>query len=225
MAGSLQVWVLLRACARGPPAVSAVGPARPGRRALPGYPDDGVVLHRHPFLSLVTLLYLGFVALVTLTPGNEQPDYAGLAGRVLARLERYPELEPVTSRLSVERVEFLANIGLFVPLGMFVLLLVGTRLWLVAFAVGIVLTSMIESVQREIPGRVSDPRDVAANSIGMFVGIAVAMVLTLPGTLRRRRERMRRVLAISVLARGRWVATAARPAPSRRSSSEEGRRE
>ena len=150
------------------------------------------MLHRHPFLSLVTLLYLGFVALVTLTPGNEQPDYAGLAGRVLARLERYPELEPVTSRLSVERIEFLANIGLFVPLGMFVLLLVGTRLWLVAFTAGIVLTSMIESVQREIPGRVSDPRDVAANSIGMFVGIAVAIVLTLPGTLRRRRERLGR---------------------------------
>ena len=150
------------------------------------------MLHRHPFLSLVTLLYLGFVALVTLTPGNEQPDYAGLAGRVLARLERYPALDPVTSRLSVERVEFLANIGLFVPLGMFVLLLVGTRLWLVAFTVGIVLTSMIESVQREIPGRVSDPRDVAANSIGMFVGIAVAIVLTLPGTLRRRRERVGR---------------------------------
>lgn len=148
------------------------------------------MLHRHPLLSLLTLLYLGFVALVTLTPGNEQPDYAGLAGRVLARLEQYPELEPVTSRLSVERIEFIANIGLFVPLGMFVLLLVGTRLWLVAFIVGIVLTSMIESVQREIPGRVSDPRDVAANSIGMFVGIAVAIVLTLPGALRRRRERM-----------------------------------
>ena len=50
------------------------------------------MLHRHPFLSLLTLLYLGFVGLVTLTPGQEQPDYAGLAGRVLARLvlERGP---------------------------------------------------------------------------------------------------------------------------------------
>jgi VanZ family protein len=147
------------------------------------------VLHRHPFLSLLTLLYLGFVGLVTLTPAEEQPDYAGLAGRVLARLERYSDLDPLTSRLSVERIEFLANIGLFVPLGVFLLLLVGSRLWFVALAAGIVLTSMIERVQREIPGRVSDPRDVAANSIGMFVGIAVAMVLTLPGTLRRRRRR------------------------------------
>ena len=150
------------------------------------------MLHRHPFLSLLTLVYLAFVGLVTLTPGEEQPDYAGLAGRVLARLERYPDLDPVTSRLSIERIEFLANIALFVPLGMFLLLLVGSRLWLVALAAGIVLTSMIESVQREIPGRVSDPRDVAANSIGMFLGIALAMVLTLPGTLRRRRERVQR---------------------------------
>ena len=56
-------------------------------------------------------------------------------------------------------------------------------------AAGIVLTSMIEAVQREIPGRVSDPRDVVANSIGMFLGIALAIVLTLPATMRRRRER------------------------------------
>lgn len=147
------------------------------------------MLHRHPFLSLLTLLYLGFVGLVTLTPGSEQPDYSAWAARVLARLERYPDLDPLTSRLSVERVEFLANIGLFIPLGVFLLLLVGTRLWLVALAAGIVLTSMIENIQREIPGRVSDPRDVAANSIGMFIGIALAIVLTLPSALRRRRER------------------------------------
>lgn len=147
------------------------------------------MLHRHPFLSLLTLLYLGFVGLVTLTPGSDSPDYSDLAARVLARLQRYPDLDPLTSRLSVERVEFLANIGLFVPLGVFLLLLVGTRLWFVAVMAGIVLTSMIEAVQKEIPGRVSDPRDVAANSIGMFVGVALAVLLTLPATLRRNRER------------------------------------
>ncbi len=147
------------------------------------------MLHRHPILGLLTVLYLGFVGLVTLTPGSGAPDYQEIAARVLARLRRYPDLDPLTSRLSIERIEFLANIGLFVPLGMFLLLLVGTRLWLVALAAGIVLTTMIEAVQREIPGRVSDPRDVAANTIGMFLGIALAMLLTLPATLRRRRER------------------------------------
>lgn len=147
------------------------------------------MLHRHPFLSLLTLLYLAFVGLVTLTPASEQTDYAWWAARVLARLARYPDLDPLTTRLSVERVEFLANIGLFVPLGVFLLLLVGSRGWWVALVAGIVLTSMIENVQRSIPGRVPDPRDVAANSIGMFLGIVVALVLTLPATLRRRRER------------------------------------
>ena len=48
-------------------------------------------------------------------------------GRVLARIQRYPDLDPLTCRLTIERIEFVANIGLFVPLGMFLLLLVGTR--------------------------------------------------------------------------------------------------
>ena len=147
------------------------------------------MLHRHPFLALLTLLYLGFVGVVTLTPGSGTPDYYDLARRVLARLQRYPDLDPLTSRLSIERIEFLANVGLFVPLGVFLLLLAGSRFWWVALAAGIVLTNMIEQVQKEIPGRVSDPRDVAANSIGMFIGIALAIVLTLPAALRRRRER------------------------------------
>ena len=146
------------------------------------------MLHRHPVLSLLTLAYLGFVGLVSLTPASGQPDYSALAARILARLERYPDLAPLTSRLSVERVEFLANIGLFVPLGVFLLLLVGTRLWFVALAAGVVLTSMIENIQRSVPGRVSDPRDVAANSIGMAIGLVLAVLLTLPATLRRRRR-------------------------------------
>ncbi|SED19551.1 VanZ like family protein [Nocardioides exalbidus] len=150
------------------------------------------MLHRHPFLALLSLAYLAFIGLVTLTPGSDQPDYQGLAARVLARLERYPSLDPVSSRLSIERIEFLANIGLFVPLGVFLLILVGSRLWFVAMMAGVVLTSMIESVQKSIPGRVSDPRDVAANSIGMFVGVGVALVLTLPATMRRQRERAAR---------------------------------
>lgn len=147
------------------------------------------MLHRHPLLSLLTLLYLAFLGLVTLTPGSTQPDYSSLAGRILARLQRYPDLDPLTTRLSIERVEFLANIGLFVPFGVFLLLLVGTRLWWVALAAGVVLTSMIENIQRSIPGRVSDPRDVAANAIGMFIGVALGLLLTLPAALRRRRER------------------------------------
>lgn len=148
--------------------------------------DDGGVFHRHPFLSLLTFAYLGFVGLVTLTPESGQPDYSALAARVLARLERYPDLDPLTVRLSVERVEFLANVGLFIPVGVFVLLLFGARLWWVAVAGGVALTAAIETAQRSIPGRVSDPRDVVANSLGAVIGVGLALVLTLPATLRRR---------------------------------------
>ncbi|WP_165807246.1 VanZ family protein [Nocardioides currus] len=150
------------------------------------------MFHRHPFLSLLTFAYLGFVGFVTLTPASQQPDYTALADRVLARLERYPDLDPLTARLSVERVEFLANVGLFVPVGVFLLLLFGSRLWWVAVAAGVALTSAIETAQQSVPGRVSDPRDVVANSIGTVVGVAVALLLTLPGTMRRRRLRAAR---------------------------------
>jgi VanZ family protein len=149
---------------------------------------DGAVFHRHPFLSLLTFAYLGFVGLVTLTPASEQPDYSAFAARVLARLETYPDLDPLTARLSVERVEFLANVGLFVPVGVFMLLLFGSRLWWLAVAGSVALTSAIETAQRSIPGRFPDPRDVVANSLGAVIGVVLAMVLTLPSTLRRRRR-------------------------------------
>ena len=113
---------------------------------------------------------------------NETPFI--LAAEKLMEIEAPPRAQYI--RTILFELSRLANIGLFLPLGMFLLLLVGTRHWFAALAAGIVLTSMIEAVQREIPGRVSDPRDVAANSIGMVVGIVLAVVLTLPATLRRR---------------------------------------
>ena len=145
------------------------------------------MFHRHPFLSLLTFAYLGFVGLVTLTPASEQPDYSALAERVLARLERYPDLAPVTARLSVERVRVPGQRRPVRAGGVFVLLLFGSRLWWVAVAGSVALTVAIETAQRSIPGRVSDPRDVVANSAGAVIGVALALVLTLPGTLRRRR--------------------------------------
>jgi glycopeptide antibiotics resistance protein len=143
------------------------------------------VLHRHPFLSLVTLAYLGVVAWVTLTPGSVAPTSSGLMERVLARLQRYDEL----SWLTDDRAEYLANIALFVPVGLFLLLLVGTRFWWVAAAAAFAMTSAIETAQRSIPGRVPDQRDIVANTIGAVVGIVIGVVLTLPATLRRRRAR------------------------------------
>jgi glycopeptide antibiotics resistance protein len=139
------------------------------------------MLHRHPFLSVVTLAYLAFVGWVTLTPGSDAPTSTDLVLHVLARLEGYPHL----AWLTYDRAEYLANVALFAPVGLFLLLLFGTRFWWLAVAGALVLTSLIETAQRSIPGRVSDGRDIAANTLGAVVGVAVGIVLTFPETLRR----------------------------------------
>jgi glycopeptide antibiotics resistance protein len=143
------------------------------------------VLHRHPLLSVVTLAYLGFVAWLTLTPGSAAPTSSELVLRVLARLQRFEEL----SWLTYGRAEFLANIALFVPVGVFLLLLFSPRFWWIAAVAGLAMTSAIETAQRSIPGRVPDERDIVANTLGALVGIVLGLVLTLPATLRRNRKR------------------------------------
>ncbi len=146
------------------------------------------MLHRHPLLSLVTLAYLGLVGYLTLTPDPLTGSADNLLARVSARLLRYDRFSWAT----FDRIEFLANIALFVPVGLFVLLLLGTRLWWLSTIMGFVLTVSIELAQRSIPGRVSDERDIVANTLGTLAGVLVGIVLTLPATLRRGRQRARR---------------------------------
>jgi VanZ family protein len=145
------------------------------------------MFHRHPFLSLLSFAYLGFVGMVTLTPETRAPIPIGLAVRVLDALHRRGYLEMLT----VNRVEFLANIAMFVPIGVFLLLLVGAERWWIALFLPFFLTAFIETAQRGIPGRVSDPRDILANTLGGIAGVFLAMILTLPSTLRRQRRRRR----------------------------------
>ena len=143
------------------------------------------MFHRYPFLSLLTFAYLGFVGWLTLTPTPISSDNADLIQRLLVRLQRIDDL----SWLTYNRLEFIANIGLFVPVGLFLLLLFGTRYWWVSAMVGFAMTVAIETVQRSIPERFSDERDILANTIGTLIGVAAGVVLTLPATLRRHRRR------------------------------------
>lgn len=143
------------------------------------------MLHRHPFLAVLTGGYLAFVAWLTLTPQPIDADRQQLIVRALDALHRRGYLET----LDYDRLEFVANIGLFVPVGMFLLILFGSRLWWLAGLGSFALTLAIESAQTQIPGRVSDGRDLLANTVGGLIGVAVALVVTMPATLRRRRAR------------------------------------
>jgi VanZ family protein len=152
------------------------------------------MLHRHPFLSVVTGGYLIFVAWLTLTPEPIGPDQQQLIVRLLDALHRRGYAES----MDYERLEFLANIALFVPIGMFLLLLFGAGGWWVAGIGSFAMTAFIETMQHQIPGRVPDDRDLVANTIGALIGIVIALILTLPATLRRReRKRYERQRAAS----------------------------
>lgn len=151
------------------------------------------MIHRHPFLGLLTAAYLVFVGWLTLTPqpidGREQE----LIIRVIDGLHRRGILES----MDYDRLEFIANIGLFVPVGAFVVLLIGARWWWVALLGCLALTGFIESVQNLIPGRVPDERDLLANSVGAAIGVLIALVLAAPGEVRHSRERRARRVEVS----------------------------
>jgi VanZ family protein len=144
---------------------------------------------RHPLLSLGTLLYLGAVGWITLGPQPIDERAGGLLWRALRVFARHESTDWIT----YSRVEFGANIAMFLPIGLFFLLLFGRRLWWLSILFGIGLTVGIEFAQQFIPTRVSDPRDLLANSTGAFVGVMVGLILTAGKARRiRRAAAMRR---------------------------------
>lgn len=89
--------------------------------------------------------------------------------------------------LTYERIEFLANIALFVPLGALLTLVLPGRRWLV-LPMCIVTTVAIECVQAvALNARTPSLLDIVANTTGACVGIIVAVILQ--GNRRRRRGR------------------------------------
>ena len=70
------------------------------------------------------------------------------------------------------------NVLMFVPAGVFLVLLLGRRFWWLAILVGIAMTGAIEFSQQFIANRVSDPRDLVANALGAIAGAFIALALT-----------------------------------------------
>ncbi|GAB2978182.1 VanZ family protein [Nocardioides montaniterrae] len=149
------------------------------------------MLHRHPFLSLVTGAYLVLVGWLTLSPQSSVTPTTDLFVRLLDALHR----RGYATSIDYLRMEHLANIALFVPVGVFLLLLFGAGGWWIAALASFAMTGGIEYAQHWIPGRVPDGRDLEANGMGALIGIALGLVLTLPATLRRRRLRRSRAYA------------------------------
>lgn len=128
---------------------------------------------RHPVLSLLTIAYLALVGWLTLSPVSGSNQFS-----FLWTLAEFFERHRSTEWITFNVIEFSANVAMFVPIGLFFVLLLGRRQWWLAIALGVLLTVGIELAQQNIANRVSDPRDLLANSIGAVVGTLLALVLT-----------------------------------------------
>jgi glycopeptide antibiotics resistance protein len=124
-----------------------------------------------PF-AVLTVAYLAVVGLITLGP---------TLWRTRPRVTDYDVLslttwlDPATWSRGIS-IEFVANILLFVPLGLMLRLALPRATWLGAAALGGATSIAIEVLQVWTP-RVSDPRDLVANTLGALIGALTAAVL------------------------------------------------
>lgn len=154
------------------------------------------MFRRHPVLSTLTLLYLLVVAWVTLGPEPYDQQSSGVLWRFLDFFARHD----ATDWITFSRVEFAANVLMFVPLGLFLVLLFGRGRWWLAVLFGSAVSVAIELSQGAfLPTRVSDLRDVIANSSGALIGVIVGAIVMAASDYRRRRRARGRARAADTL--------------------------
>lgn len=142
-----------------------------------------------PF-GVLAVAYLGVVGLITLgptlwrtRPARDDYDVLSLA----------TWLDPDTW-VRIGSPEFVANILLFVPLGLLLRLTLSRVGWLGAGVlratlIGAAVSVAIEVLQVGTP-RVSDPRDIIANGLGTLAGALLGSVIGLLASARRNATRV-----------------------------------
>ncbi len=133
--------------------------------------------HRVVALALVGVAVLSGVLLVGFLPsrvdGGVEPDVR----RVLAWLQGAGAPEWV----NYDFADFVANIGMFVPMGLVTALLLPRRAWWLAVPIGAALSGVLEFSQLLfLPERYASWTDVLANTIGAsagaFIGAAIRAI-------------------------------------------------
>jgi len=126
------------------------------------------------------VLFVGyslFVAAITLTPQMPGSNaVTSIVDRVLASLH-YRGLF-----LSVDflTIEFIGNILMFVPLGVFMAMLISRRHWWVLLFTGTLMSGFIELTQLLfLPSRYPEVRDLISNSTGFLLGALGAIIIRL----------------------------------------------
>lgn len=124
------------------------------------------------WVARVLLAMFGIaLGLIVLLPAEDH-GVLKLTERVARRISEWGLPYSFTYNL----VEFSANVALFVPLGILLPLAIGSlragAFWLTP-PIALAISTGIELAQRDIPGRVSDPRDLVSNTLGAVLGVLI----------------------------------------------------
>ncbi|MCT1477643.1 VanZ family protein [Microbacterium sp. p3-SID336] len=119
--------------------------------------------------------FLAGLALLTLTPSRVEDSVPNLLDLVLTGVHRIG-----WTALTFDRLEVLANIAVFVPIGILAFVLLPRRIWPLSLLIGPALSVAIEATQRFVLlDRAATVQDVIANSTGATFGVALAILCTL----------------------------------------------
>jgi glycopeptide antibiotics resistance protein len=131
------------------------------------------------FPNLLLAPYALSVFLITLLPASQASRVTGLVDRLAYWINaRVPHVE------AYPLLEFLANVALFVPLGILLRWGWPRMPWWLITVFGLAMTLTIESVQTLLPSRIPAISDVVANTGGTALG--ALFVATLSVMFRRR---------------------------------------
>ena len=131
-------------------------------------------------LYLITLAWASF---------NPEPiDGSGPIRQFVAWVLNFTSVDPNLKWLDYNQLETLANILLYVPLGVGLALIVRRLPWWAAILIGVAVTLTAEGVQRWLlPDRFATWADVLHNSIGVVIGVISARsIVALARRLRAR---------------------------------------
>lgn len=124
--------------------------------------------------TLLLLVYASFVLLVTMWPHPQQLEFDSIASKLLKALHNLG----VPEWFGYDKLEFTANIAMFVPLGFFLGLALARKVWWLAVFLLPAFSGGIEFMQGiALDERVSTVFDVLANTIGGYVGLLLAMII------------------------------------------------
>lgn len=124
--------------------------------------------------TLLLIVYSAFVLLVTMWPQPEQLEFDSIAGRVLRALHNLG----VPEWFGYDKLEFTANIAMFVPLGFLLGLALARKAWWLAIFLLPAFSGVIELTQGiALDERVSTVLDVLSNTLGGYIGLLLAVIL------------------------------------------------